>query len=140
MNNTQIGNKTERTISSILREHKYWVYNCPKSLSGSQPVDLIAINSKRSWLIDGKHVRINEVSFPLSRIEDNQLSTMDYAFGFAGMNKNYMGFAIEFDRTNEFYWLGYEEVLYMIDNNIKSIHLSKLKLFEEVLNEDNYKQ
>ena len=138
MNNTTIGNKTEKTVSSIFRENGYWVYNCPKSQTGSQPFDLIAIKGGKNyivWFVDGKHVRENEISFKLERIEPNQLASMDYASGFAKIKVENMGFAIHFERTSEFYWLPYEEALKSLKNNEKSVNLNRLRLLEEVLNE-----
>lgn len=143
MNNTTIGNRTERTVSNIFRKKGYWVYNCPKSKTGAQPFDLIAIRGGTNyivWFVDGKHVRENEVSFKLERIEPNQLASMEYASGFAKVNAKNMGFAIEFERTNEFYWLSYLDALELLKTNEKSINLNKLKLLEEVLNEYDNQQ
>lgn len=142
MNNIKIGNKTEKTVSSIFRERGYWIYNCPRSSTGSQPFDLIAIRGGDNyivWFVDGKHVRQNEVSFKLDRIEPNQLASMEYASGFAKVKVENMGFAIQFERTNEFYWLPYKSALECLKSNEKSINLSRLKTLEEVLNEHNSK-
>lgn len=141
MNNTTIGNRTEKTASSIFRERGYWVYNCPKSQTGSQPFDLIAIRGGENyivWFVDGKHVRDNEVSFKIDRIEPNQWASMQYASGFAKVNVENMGFAIEFERTNEFYWLPYKDALKMAENNEKSINLNKLRFLEDVLDEHSH--
>ena len=138
MNNTRIGTKTEKSVSNILREHGYWIYNCPKSQTGSQPFDLIAFKGGQQyliWLIDGKHVRINEVSFRLDRIEPNQWASMRYAIEFAKLNPNTIGFVIEFERTGTFYWLSYQQALELVKSNRSSVNLAKLKHFEEVLNE-----
>ena len=142
MNNTTLGNKTEKTASSIFREKGYWVYNCPKSSSGSQPFDLIAIKGGweyKVWFIDGKHVRKDEVSFTLNRIEPNQWASMEYANQFAQIRSETLGFVIQFERTGEFYWLPYETALDMKNNGVKSINLSKLQLLEEVINENSDK-
>ena len=142
MNNTTIGNKTEKNASSIFRDKGYWVYNCPKSQTGSQPFDLIAIKGGDNyivWFVDGKHVRQNEVSFPISRIEPNQWSSMQYASGFAKVNVENMGFVIQFERTEVFYWLSYKDALNLLKNNEKSINLNKLRLLEEVLDEHDNK-
>ena len=136
MNNTTIGNKTEKTASSIFREKGYWVYNCPKSANGAQPFDLIAVKGGEKymvWFIDGKHIRKNEVSFPLERIEPNQWASMEYANGFAKVSVENMGFAIQFERTGILYWLSYKEALEMLKNNIKSINYSKLRELEEAI-------
>ena len=145
MNNTKIGNKTERSASSILRqENGYWVYNCPKSRDGSQPVDILAIkgveNSRlvKALFCDSKHVRTNEVSFTLDRIEPNQWSSLQFINDFAKVHIDNLGFIIEFERTGKYYWLPYKKALEMSKNNEKSINLSKLKLLEEVLDEYNH--
>ena len=138
MNNTKIGTETEKTISGIFRERGYWVYNCPKSSVGSQPVDLIAIKREIQylvWLVDGKHVREQDASFKLDRIEDNQWISLQYAHDYANIKIENLGFVIEFERTNTFYWLGYQQAIELRDNKIKSINLSNLRLFEEVLDE-----
>lgn len=138
MNNTTIGNETEKTVSGLFREKGYWVYNCPKSQSGSQPFDLIAIRGGQEymvWFVDGKHVRENEVSFTLNRIEPNQWASMQYASDFAKINTENIGFAINFERTNTFYWLSYKEALNALNNGEKSINLIRLKKLEDTINE-----
>lgn len=143
MNNTTIGNRTERTVSNIFRKKGYWVYNCPKSQTGSQPCDLLAIKGGEHyivWFVDGKHVRQNEVSFSLDRIEPNQWASMEYASGFAKVNVENMGFAIRFERTQEFYWLSYKDALELVKNNQKSINLNKLRLLEDTLNAHDNQQ
>ena len=142
MNNTIIGNKTEKTVSSIFRSRGYWVYNCPKSSTGAQPVDLIAIKGGESyivWLVDGKHVRESDASFKLDRIEDNQWISLQYARDYANIKTENLGFVIEFERTNTFYWLPLETALKMRENNEKSINLNKLDLFERILDEHDNK-
>lgn len=142
MNNTSIGNKTEKSVSQIFRERGYWVYNCQKTSSGSQPVDLIAIKGGERylvWFVDGKHVRSHEVSFALNRIEPNQWATLKYANEFAKIDIKNLGFAIHFERTGFIYWLSYKRALEMQKNNEKSINLIKLPVFEEVLDEHSNK-
>lgn len=141
MNNIKIGNKTEKTTSQILREKGYWVYNCPRSNTGSQPVDLFAAKRKNNntllWFIDGKHVRKQEISFVLDRIEPNQWASLKYIYEFAKIDAEKMGFAVEFERDMNIYWLPYLKALRMAENGQKSIKVSELKLFEEVLNEND---
>ena len=136
----QVGKETEKSVSSIFRQGGYWVYNCPKSSSGSQPFDLIAIKGSKEnpqlclvWLIDGKHVRENEVSFKLERIEPNQWASMRYASDFANINVDFIGFVIRFERTGEFYWLPYENALELVKENKKSVNLSDLSTLEEAI-------
>jgi Holliday junction resolvase len=133
MNNTKIGNKTETKIVNIFREFRYWVYNTPHKTNG-QPVDIIAMNDRDGWLVDAKHVETGKVSFSFSRIEPNQITTCLYAKEFAKI-KN-LGFAIEFDRDGEVYWLPFEKFLEMSKNGEKSVNMNDLKLFRKVLEEN----
>lgn len=139
MNNISIGNGTEKSVSTMLRNRGYWVYNCPRSSTGAQPVDLFAARRKDNhtivWFIDGKHVRKEEVSFPINRIESNQWASLKFISEFAGMDIDFMGFAVQFERTGDYYWLPYKMALKMAENGQKSINLSEMKLFEEILNE-----
>ena len=137
MNNITVGNKREQEVCKILKRHHYWSHICAKNSSGSQPVDIIAIRGGVgviAWLIDSKNVE-KKPSFAIDRIEDNQWVSLEYANEFAQINIKNLGFAIYFERTEEFYWLPYEEAKRMRDNDIKSVNLVNLRKFEEVLNE-----
>ncbi len=137
MSNIKIGSDCEKEVSSILRKHKYWVYRCPVK-TGGQPMDIIAAKTNKItyfWLIDAKHVREENPSFTLSRIEPNQWATMDFARNFAGLQN--LGFAIKFDRTGKIYWLSYDNALKLKNEDIKSINLSMLEEFEKELEKDD---
>lgn len=142
MSNIEIGSATERKITGILRDERYWTYNCPKSLSGSQPVDIIAIKGaglglSKAWFIDGKHVDAKKISFPFSDIQPNQWATMDFAANFAGIDKKRMGFAIEFERLGDIFWFPYDMALDMANSGKLSVNASALRTFKEVVYEDN---
>ena len=131
----KLGTATEKNICKTLRNAGYWVYNMPMKNVG-QPCDIVALKgSASSWLIDGKHVRDQEVSFSFSRIEPNQISSMQYASDFAKI-KN-VGFVIFFDRDKQLRWFPYAEYLKMHQLGCKSVNMNDLELFEEVIkNED----
>lgn len=141
--NIQIGNNTERTISSIFRQYGYWVYNCPRSNSGSQPVDFIAIKRNKAsnvylcYLVDGKHVSTGKVSFTFDRIEPNQIASMTYMSGFSNIDTDRLGFVIEFDRTNTFYWFSFTKYLEMSKEGKKSVNLADLDLFEKEISKND---
>lgn len=142
MSNVSIGNSVELEICKMFRAHKYWAYNCPKSLSGSQPVDVIAYRGGENghfWYIDGKNVNFKKVSFVLDRTEDNQIVSMDYVIHFAKADDKYVGFVVYFERTEKFYWLPYEKVLEVQKSGSKSVNLNDMRLFEDVLNENDSK-
>lgn len=138
MNNTSIGNSKEQDVCNLFRTHGYWAHAFAKGRSGSQPVDIVAVRGGKTvivWLLDAKNVRKEEPSFSLSRIEPNQWATLAYAHDFAKIDLKYLGFAIFFERMNEFYWLSYEKALDMNKTGIKSVNFHDLRKFEEVLNE-----
>ena len=141
----KIGTATEKFIAKTFKNYGYWVYNMPLKING-QPCDLIAvkgielvaISGTIAWLIDAKHVREDEVSFPFSRIEPNQTSSMSYAVGFAKIPQKYVGFAVFFERDKTLYWLSYQELVKMTNEGKKSVNMKDLPKLEEVIyNADN---
>lgn len=135
MSNIKIGNKCETDVCTLLRNKHYYVYHVPMK-NGGQPVDIIAAKRDKDsqatvYLIDAKHVREGNVSFPLSRVEPNQLSTMRFAREWAGL-KN-LGFAIKFDRDDSLRWLGYDKLLQLLKEEKKGINMEELDMFEKVL-------
>ena len=140
MSNVSIGNSVEKSICELFKKHHYWAANFPKSANGSQPVDIVAYRGGENsifWYIDGKNVNFKKVSFVLDRTEDNQMVSMDYVIHFAKANDKFVGFVIYFERTGEFYWLPYKKVLEVQKSGSKSVNLSEMRLFEEVLNEND---
>ena len=60
---------------------------------------------------------------------------MQYVIDFAGADEKYVGFIIKFERTEQFYWLSYKEVMDMLKDDRKSVNLTELREFERVLDE-----
>lgn len=129
----KLGDATEKFVCKTLRGFGYWVYNMPMKTNG-QPFDIVAAKGGVSflvWLIDGKHVRGEEVSFTFARIEPNQISSMAYAHDFAKIEN--IGFAVFFDRDKQLRWFPFEEYRKMAENGQKSVNMNSLELFTEVL-------
>lgn len=129
----KLGTATEKFIAKTLRGFGYWVYNIPMKANG-QPCDIIAVKGGKSmlvWLIDGKHVRGEDVSFAFARVEPNQVSAMGYAHDFAKIDN--IGFCVFFDRDKRLRWLPYSIYRDMEASGRKSVNMSELKPFEEVL-------
>lgn len=125
------GNRDEELVISIFKKHGYWCHNFAKDRVGKQPVDIIALKENTSWLVDVKNVE-NGVSFPISRIEANQWTCLDYAKNFAKL-KN-LGFVICFERDDlRPLFLEYDKALEMLKTEKKSIKMSELKGLEEYL-------
>ena len=126
------GNKAERDIGLLFKKHGYWAHNFAKSQSGSQPVDVVAIKENECWLLDVKHLRQKDISFPISRVEPNQWACFDYARNFAKI-KN-LGIAICHQNSEIYaFWLPYDKLLTLKQNGSKSIKLSDLEALEELI-------
>ena len=76
MSNVKEGWKLEEKVAEILGEHGFWATVIPKGKDGSQPADIIAVNHRGKHLIDAKDCKYPR--FVLSRMEDNQKSSMDF--------------------------------------------------------------
>lgn len=126
------GDRAERDIGLLFKKHGYWAHVFAKSKSGSQPVDVVAIRGNECWLLDVKHLRKEEVSFPFARIEPNQWACLGYARDFAKI-KN-LGIAVRHENSENFaFWLSYDKLLAMKQNGSKSVKLSDLEVLEELL-------
>lgn len=129
----ETGNATEKFVSKTFRLAGFQSYRVPKTASG-QPCDIFAFKNNKAWEVDVKHVREEEVSFPFKRIEPNQISSFTYAKNFAQMNK--IGFVIFFERDKTLYWFPFSLYEELIAQGKKSVNMSLLKPFNEVLNDE----
>lgn len=129
-----VGKTCEEIVVNMLRSKHYWVYRTPLKTNG-QPIDIIAAkgleNKEVIYLLDAKHVREQEPSFAFSRIEPNQWASLDYAQNFAKLSN--LGFAILFERTGDVYWLSYQLAKSLKDSGVKSVKLTVLPRFMEVI-------
>ena len=133
------GKATEKFVAKTMKKHGYWATILPKKHDGSQPCDVVAIKKNKAYLIDAKHVREEEVSFPFDRIEPNQEYSFLYARGFASIENT--GFAVFFERDKQLYWFPYQMFETMQRIGHKSVNMKDLKLLDEVLdNEDSNRE
>lgn len=132
----QVGNSSEEAICQLLKKYRFWAHIMQKSTSG-QPVDIVALRGGQKgdkWLIDAKHLEKDKKSFPFSRIEANQVVSLDYARNFSGVEN--LGFVICVDNEDkddgyDYYYLSYDVYReYALWNGKKSIKLSELEDFE----------
>lgn len=125
MNQNKVGKRTEDKITNNFKKDGYLCLNIPKSIYG-QPFDMVAIKEKEIWLVDAKHLIASKNVFAFERIESNQITSMHYAHSFAKVEGN-IGFIIEWDKTNKFYFLNYELYLEEKRKGEKSIAMNRLK-------------
>ena len=126
-----VGNETEEYIAKFFKSKGYWAYITPKKFNG-QPVDIIAGKDNILWLVDAKHLRKEDKSFPFSRIEPNQRNSMKYAKDFA--NNQNLGFCICWDIYPEkVFFLHYDKLIELEEKERKSAKLEELEDFECVL-------
>ena len=125
------GNATEKYIAKFFKQREYWAHIFASK--GGQPCDIVVIKNDRSWLIDAKHLRAEEASFPFERIEPNQITAFKLATEFA--NCKNVGFVIFFERTKELFWFSYTQYLEMSQKGKKSVNYQYLRRLEEVVEE-----
>lgn len=73
MTNRKLGNDFESELCEILFRRGFWVHNLAQNQAG-QPADVMAVRNKVAYLIDCKVCSLK--GFPLSRVEENQDSSM----------------------------------------------------------------
>ena len=126
-----VGNETEDYIAKFFKSKGYWAYITPKKFNG-QPIDIIAIKESNAWLVDAKHLRKEDKSFPFSRIEPNQRNSMEYAKKFAKVEN--IGFCICWDICpGKVFFLHYDKLIEYEEKGRKSAKLEELEDFECVL-------
>lgn len=131
-----LGRETEEHVADFFNSFGYIVITLNRGING-QPFDIIARRENDIWFVDAKHLRKDEASFPFSRIEPNQITSMSYANILANIHDN-MGFIIEWDRTpGKFYYFPHEWFKEMKSRGEKSIKIDKLLDLERIINKND---
>lgn len=118
MNNKKNGNKFEEELAQKLFNEGYWVHRLTQNSAG-QPADIIAVKYGHAYLIDAKDCESD--TFPLSRIEENQRSSM----GLWGQCGNKTGwFAIRM--KGKIYMVSFFRIK-QFENEKKSLNFSDLQ-------------
>ena len=129
----EIGRKTEKEAAIFFKKHKYLAIPIPKSVNG-QPFDIIASRKRDTWFLDVKHLESDKVSFPFSRIESNQITSMNYASIVSKISSDRLGFSIKWDREPEkYFYFSWHKFLECKKNNEKSIKMIELVDIEGLL-------
>lgn len=74
MNNKTIGSNFENEFCNLLKTHGFWVHFMAPDRRGAQPFDVVAVKDGVAYAIDCKTLNSRAKSFPLSRLEDNQVT------------------------------------------------------------------
>jgi hypothetical protein len=135
-----LGRNTEKNITDFFQQHRYWALIIPRGVGG-QPFDIIAryknkkIGLDDMWFIDAKHLEENKVSFSFNRIEANQISSMEYARDFCGIDEQ-MGFVVEWEKDGNLYYFSFEDFLRISEEGRKSIKIEEMQNFSELIREN----
>lgn len=137
----ELGDETELAVSLLFKENGFWCHILSKKLGG-QPVDIVAgkgipnSTNCKLWLVDAKHLEEDKKSFPFSRIEPNQKTTLFYAKNYCNIQT--LGFVICVgDDLTKFYFLSYEKYKTLEEEGKKSVKIKDLQDFQEVLNNES---
>ena len=75
MNNKILGTQYEKKICKLLSAMGYWVHFLSPDNRGAQPFDIIAVKDGKAVVGDCK--TSSKKTFPISRLEDNQVMAFD---------------------------------------------------------------
>ena len=132
-NQNDIGRKEEKEAAIFLKEHKYWAFVVPKGPNG-QPFDVITARKNNTLFLDIKHLESNKASFPFSRIEPNQITSMNYANIVAKISDEKIGFMIKWERVpDKYFFFSWKKYIECKRKDEKSIKISELVNIEEIL-------
>lgn len=134
------GNRDEKSLCvDCLQQHHWYAYNTKRGASGSQPVDVFAFKGSDDGksvvlFLDAKNQERGK-SFPFSRIEQNQETSMLYSSRICGNNPDHMGFVVFFDIDGELQpmFLSYTEFMRMKAYGMKSAPIGEMIPFDDFL-------
>jgi len=113
-NRQKIGKDFENELCEKLRQKGFWVHQVINNYG--QNMDMIAVRNKEMFLIDAKHCSAN--SFPLSRVEENQISSAEL-FNKCWGDDEHSLFAFKFDGDEEIYFVVASQVIRWVDEGKK---------------------
>ena len=114
MNNKKSGTAYEKEFCQLLAEQGFWSHRLQDNSNG-QPFDIIAAKDGKVYAIDCKDCQ--GMTFPLSRIEENQRYAMDL-WRQCGNGDGY--FAVQFGNGEE-WLLYYSALMYLEENGTKQL-------------------
>jgi hypothetical protein len=134
------GNRDEKSLClDYLKARKWYAYNTKRSSSGSQPVDVLAFKGTKDGtsvvlFLDAKNQERGK-SFPFSRVEQNQETSMFFCSHHCGNNPDHMGFVVFFHIDGEriAMFLSYPKYRELKESGAKSAPMSEMVRFESFL-------
>lgn len=115
------GQEFERYFCEWAKRQGWWALNIPRTQSGQQPFDIIAIKDNSVIAVDCKVISGNSGVFPLARIEDNQW------LAFWSIRKRsaqaLVGVIVWHEPSRRMYFISYEELTTAVKAKQKSIPL-----------------
>lgn len=134
------GNRDEKSLClDYLRARKWYAYNTKRSASGSQPVDVLAFKGTKDGtsvvlFLDAKNQEKGK-SFPFSRIEQNQETSMLFCSRYCGNNPDHMGFVVFFSvgGEKEAMFLSYPKYRELMESGAKSAPMDEMVRFDSFL-------
>lgn len=118
------GRQFEDYIVKLLGEHGYWVHRLSPDETGQQPFDIIALKGNVVYAYDAK-VLSNGKRFPLSRVEDNQITAFDaFEKKVSAMDVGCLIYS-----GGEIRFLNRASIKYAIKNDISSIDVRQLPVW-----------
>lgn len=115
------GQEFETYFCEWAKRNGWWTLNIPRSASGQQPFDVIAIKDESILAVDCKVVSSGGLLFPLRRIEDNQW------LAFWSLRKKSkaatIGIVVWHEQTRKMFFVDYDELALAVKAKQKSVPL-----------------
>lgn len=120
------GAEFERKFCEWAKLDGWWALNIPKSKSGAQPFDVIAIKGHCIMAVDCKVMSGKSLMFPIKRVEVNQW------LSFKSLRDKsphtLTGLIVRHEQTGETFFLDYWKLRQAVQQGMKSIDLHNPRL------------
>lgn len=115
------GSEFEKQFCMLLKDNGWWALNIPRSKSGAQPFDVIAIKGHCIMAVDCKVMSGRSLMFPIKRVEVNQW------LSFKSLRDKsphtLTGLIVWHEQTGETFFLDYWKLRRAVQQGKKSIDL-----------------
>ena len=115
------GSEFERKVCQWFKDAGYWALNIPRSKSGQQPFDVLAIKGNVMVAADCKVISTCRNAFPIERVEVNQW------LAFKALEdkslQTVIGLIIWHERTKTTHFVSYKQLRNAAQKHIPSIEL-----------------